>query len=73
MTNVKTYPKLRGKIIEVYGSQNAFAKAIGKSEQTVIAKFKGKSAFSQADIIAWSNALDITKDEVGTYFFSEKL
>ena len=68
-----THAKLRGRIIEKFGSYRAFAKAIKKSEQTVNTKLSGKSSFSEDNIIEWSNALDISPEEVGTFYFTEKL
>lgn len=63
------YSKLRGRIIEMFGSQQAFAKHLGVTEQTVTAKLNGRSRFTQDDIIAWCNALDIEAESVGDYFF----
>lgn len=68
-----THAKLRGRIIEKYGSYRAFAKAIGASEQTVNTKLQGKSGFSEDNIIKWSNALGIVQEEVGAFYFTEKL
>ena len=65
--------RLRGRIIQKYGSQGAFAKHLGKTEQTITAKLNGRSQFSQDDILNWCNALDIVADDVGEYFFAEKL
>ena len=64
---------LRGRIIQKYGSQRAFAKRLGKTEQTVTAKLNGGSQFTQEDILNWCNALDIVAEDVGEYFFAEKL
>ena len=68
---MKTYSKLRGRIVEKYGSQRSFAKALGKTEQTVIAKLNGKSEFSKADIIEWCNVLEIAEIDIPAYFFAE--
>lgn len=65
------YNKLRGKIVEMFGSQKEFSKQINLSEQSVTAKLNGRSDFSQEDIIRWSNALEIKLDEIGAYFFSQ--
>lgn len=65
-----TYNKLRGKIIEVYGSQDKLAEELKVSRQTVSKKMTGKSEFSQEDIIKWSLVLGIRKDEYGEYFFT---
>lgn len=65
----KTYPKLRGKIVEVYGNQRAFAEALDVSEQTVTAKLNGRFDFSQKDIIKWCDLLGIKTEELSDYFF----
>ena len=69
----KTYLKLRGRIIEKFGTQEAFGKALNVSIQTVCAKLNGRSAFSQDDIIKWCELLDISASEVGDYFFAPAL
>lgn len=63
------YNKLRGRIVELYGSQKKFASEISLSEQSITAKLNGRSDFTQEDILKWSNALKISKEEIGTYFF----
>lgn len=68
-----THSKLRGRIVEKYGTYKNFAKAIGTSEQTVNAKLSGKSGFSEGNIVAWSNALEIREEEVGAFYFTQKL
>ncbi len=65
--------KIRGRIVEMFGTQRNFAKAIGKSEQTVNKKLNNASQFSLDDIAEWSNALGITQEEVGSYFFANEL
>ncbi len=67
------YNKLRGRIIEIYGSQSKFSKVIGQSEQIITAKLSGKSPFTQGNIILWSQALDIDQNDIGSYFFTQKL
>lgn len=69
----KTNLNLRGRIIQKYGSQGAFAQRLNKTEQTVTAKLNGRSQFTQDDILEWCNALDIVAEDVGEYFFAEKL
>ncbi len=65
--------KLKGRIVELYGSQRAFSDKIGLTEQSITAKLNGRSQFSQADIVKWCTALEIEKDEVADYFFTEGL
>jgi len=67
------HSKLRGRIVEKFGTYRAFAKELGVSEQIVISKLNGRSGFSDKNIIQWSNALDIREDEVGAFYFTQKL
>lgn len=67
------YNKLRGRIVEIFGSQSKFAEAVGQSEQIITAKLAGRSSFTQDNIIAWCKALDIDQNDIGSYFFAPKL
>lgn len=64
------YNKLKGKIVEVFGSQALFSKAINLSEQSITAKLSGRTKFSQDDIIEWCDALGIDQNDIGLYFFT---
>ena len=64
------YRKLRGRIIEKFGSYGNFAEHIGVSAVTVSNKLRGVTQFSQDDIVLWCDALEIPLDESGTYFFA---
>lgn len=64
------YNKLKGKIIEKYGTRRKFAEAIGLSENSLSLKLNGKTSFSQRDMIEWGNALDIEEVDFGEYFFA---
>lgn len=65
------YNKLRGRIVEICGTQAEFAKRIGQSEQIITAKLAGRSSFTQENIIAWCKALDIDQIDIGSYFFAQ--
>ena len=69
----KQYSKLRGRIVEKFGSQREFAAALGKSEQVIVAKLAGRSQFTQDEIITWCNLLEIPADEIVDYFFADLL
>lgn len=64
------YNKLRGRIVEKYGSIKAFQEHLENSPVTVSKKLNGKLGFSQTDIIKWGELLDIKKEEYGIFFFS---
>lgn len=71
--NQKPYGKLRGKIIEKYGSINSFGDHLSISQTQLSKKLTGKAGFSQQDIIEWCELLGINLEEVGPYFFALKV
>lgn len=62
------YNKLRGRIVEKYGSVASFAEKTRIKYPAVIRKMAGDTAFSQADIIEWCDLLDIDVSEAPLYF-----
>lgn len=64
------YRKLKGRIIEKYSSQAAFAAVLGTTEQTISRKMNAVTSFSTDDIKKWSELLDIKSNEIGEYFFA---
>ena len=69
------YSKLRGRIIEKFGSLSAFAIAVGKPLNTISRKLNGSIAISMQDICEWSkeDVLDIPADQYHEYFFTLKV
>jgi transcriptional regulator with XRE-family HTH domain len=67
------YSKLRGKIMEKYGTQREFSKAMGFSERTLSLKLNGKIFFTQSEIKNALEKLGVDKDDVNTYFFAENV
>ena len=65
----KQFNKLRGRIIEIYGTIGNFAEKTGKSRVTVFNKLTTKADFSREDICKWAKLLKISQDEIGAYFF----
>lgn len=64
------YSKLKGRIIEKYGSQGSFAEAIGKTRTTTSFKINGKASWNQDEIIKAIELLDLSKDDIVEYFFN---
>jgi DNA-binding XRE family transcriptional regulator len=56
--------KLKAKIIERYGKQIEFARAIGVSEQKVTRVVTGRLLPEKEEQAAWAKALDTTVAEV---------
>lgn len=73
MANKCVYRKLRGRIIEYFGSAGGLAEELGISQAIVSMKLNGLTPFSKQDMIDWSKALDIPKEEYVDYFFCEVL
>jgi len=64
------YDKLKGRIKEKYGTQENFAKAIGKTQTTTSFKINGKRLWNQGEIIKAIELLDLSKDDIVEYFFN---
>lgn len=67
------YSKLRGRIIEKYGSLSKFSKKLGVSNNIFSKKMNNKVRFTPEDIVAMTSLLEISTDEIGVYFFTEKV
>lgn len=63
------YSKLKGRIIEMYGTQTDFIDNISISEVTFIKKIK-KGYFTQQEIEEIMLKLDVPLTEVYAYFFT---
>ena len=69
------YSKLLGRIIEKFGSQRNFAKALGRAENTISKKLNNQMPITTGDINEWSKPemLDIEHHKIGVYFFTPKV
>lgn len=65
------YAKLRGKICEVFGTIENFAKAMGKDPSTISAKLNNKSPWTREEIERACDLLGIPIEEVFLYFFTK--
>lgn len=64
------FSKLKGRIVEKYGSQTQFAKAMNTYTTVINRKLLGKVSFTHDEIVKWCYMLDIPEDEIGIYFFT---
>jgi transcriptional regulator with XRE-family HTH domain len=67
------YAKLIGRIKEYGFTHENLANKIGIAPSTFSVKLNNKYAFTIAEIDAICKALDISKDEIGLYFFTQKV
>ena len=67
-----SYAKLKGRIVEKFGSQAAFAVALGWREALLSAKLNNKSQWTFSEVMKACELLDITPNEAHLYFFCDK-
>ena len=67
------YSKLRGRIVEKYGTIKAFAEALGVSNVTISEKLNNKVGITRKDIETWSNILDISECDYGVFYFARNV
>lgn len=65
--------KLKGRIIEVCGTQGEFAKRMNWSERTTTQKLTGKVAWTQTDIQKALEVLGLDDTDINVYFFTLKV
>lgn len=64
------YSKLLSKIIEVFGSQRNFAKAMAKSERTISLKLNNKRSWTQPEMKLAGQLLGFQESDYQDYFFT---
>lgn len=67
------YRKLKGKIVEKYGSQNKFAEVMGISTRTLSLKMNNKVPWKQSEIREAVRFLQISDSDIGDYFFKTEV
>ena len=65
--------KLRGRIVEKFRTQGAFATALGVSEKSLILKLSGKTYFTLPEITKAVKLLELSENDIQEYFFTEKV
>lgn len=68
-----SYAKLKGRIIEIYGSQEAFASAMEMSKSSVSMRLNNKVRWSLDEVYKAKNLLNINDSEISAYFFTPKV
>lgn len=67
------YSKLRGRIVEKFGSQQKFAEAMKLSERTITLKLKGRIPWKQTEICKAVELLELSTEDIPIYFFTVKV
>ena len=63
--------KLRGRIIDKFEKQENFAKALGITPGTLSQKLNSKSQLKREEILQWCELLEISIEEMPSYFFAD--
>lgn len=67
------FSKLRGKIVEVFGKQEAFARALGISERSLSLKLNNERYFKPPEISKAIALLGLDAIDIPKYFFTAKV
>lgn len=67
-----SYAKLRGRIVEKFGTQSAFAEAMKWREALLSAKLNNKSEWAFPEVMDACKLLDISPSDAHLYFFCTK-
>lgn len=66
-----SYSKLRGRIVECFGTNKAFADAMGMDCSSLSFKLNNKTPWKREEIERACELLDIPIEEVHLYFFAK--
>ena len=67
------YSRLRGRIVEIFGTQACFAVAMGWSERTLSLKMNGLRAWKQPDICKAVDLLKLSDKDIQSFLFRTKV
>lgn len=67
------YSKLKGRIVEKFQTQQAFAKAMDLSERSLSLKLNSERTWKQPEICRAVLLLGLSKEDINEYFFTEKV
>lgn len=68
-----SHNKLKGRIVEICGTNYEFARLMGFSLNSLSLKLNNKMRFSREDIMKAVSILKIKLDEIGEYFFTPEV
>ena len=71
-SKIELYPRLRGRIREVCGTQARFAMQLSMSTATLSSKLNKKSPWNDNEIARACEVLYIDNADIGDYFFCPK-
>jgi hypothetical protein len=70
---VYDYSRLKGRIREIFNTQEAFALAVGLSERSLSLKLSSARGWKQDQIMKAIEVLGLTEEDIQPYFFTIKV
>ena len=70
---VYDYSKLKGRIKEIFDTQEAFALAVGLSARSITLKLSSARGWKQNEIMKAIKVLGLTEGDIQPYFFTVKV
>lgn len=67
------YRKLKGRIVEICGTQAAFAEELNISERSMSLKLNSLVPWKQSEIAKACKILEIADGDIAVYFFASKV
>lgn len=67
------YSKLKGRIVEKFGTQGRFAAANQLTDRSMSLKLNNGIGLSQEEVLKWCRMLDIDIMDIPDYFFKQKV
>ena len=67
------YAKLKGRIVEIFGTQESFADAMGVSVTAINQRLNGSVEWKTPQIVKACELLHIPLEDAHLYFFVEKI
>lgn len=69
------FSKLRGRIVEKFGSCEAFAEAVGLPKSAISTRLNNRVMIDSEEMVRWSqpDLLDIPLEEIYVYFLTPKV
>ena len=64
---------MQGRIKEIFGTQGAFALAVGLSERSLSLKLSSLRGWKQDQIMKAIDVLGLTEEDIQAYFFTVKV
>lgn len=68
-----SFKKLRGRIVEMFGKQEAFARALGLSPRSLSLKLNNERYFKPCEISRSIELLNLCTTDIPEYFFTLKV